>query len=436
MKPGKTKYNPEQFKFYTLLNDENRGIVDELCRLYRFTFQETRFIVTAARDIELLKHGLLKKFYSKLHEYISKKHTFTALRTMHNEVLNPPKDTDTDLRSTEILYDQQPADTEFSEEPDQSICVQKNDALENNTSISGFCPVMSEKTMCCRLRTIDAVTSCSAGCQYCIIQTFYNGTVQLRADLPKALDTIPIDPSKRFHFGTGQSSDSLLWGNHHGMLDELCRFASTNKNIFLEFKTKSAKTGYFLSADPPKNIVISWSLNTEEAAQKYEKKSATIAQRIAAAAGCAGRGILVGFHFHPMIYDGFLCLQEYRNIASALMRAINPDRIAFISFGSLTLIKPVITSIRQSGNGAELLKYLTARDPLGKITYPDDIKIKIFSELYDRFAEWHNKVYMYLCMEKKEIWQRVFGCCYERNEDFEKALIDAVFEKITLVGKL
>jgi spore photoproduct lyase len=59
-------------------------------------------------------------------------------------------------------------------------------------------------------------------------------------------------------------------------------------------------------------------------------------------------------------------------------------------------------------------------DPHGRMTYPDEIKVKMFNSMYKAFKPWHNKVFFYLCMEKADIWDRVFGWHYERNEDFER----------------
>ena len=79
----------------------------------------------------------------------------------------------------------------------------------------------------------------------------------------RKLKKIELDPRRFYHFGTGQSSDSLVWGNKNGILDDLCTFARANPNVLLEFKTKSANIAYFLDHEIPENIVCSWSLNTD-----------------------------------------------------------------------------------------------------------------------------------------------------------------------------
>ena len=68
------------------------------------------------------------------------------------------------------------------------------------------------------------------------------------------LRKLKLDPNKSYHIGTGQSSDSLMWGNKEGVLDALFEFARLNSNVILEFKTKSNNIRYFNSL---KNAFVS-----------------------------------------------------------------------------------------------------------------------------------------------------------------------------------
>ena len=110
-----------------------------------------------------------------------------------------------------------------------------------------------------------------------------------------------LDPriNKTYHIGTGQASDSLMFGNREGILDSLFEFARENPNVILEFKTKSDNISYFLENAVPKNILLTWSLNTPTIIQNEEHLTASLDKRINAARKMADKGIKVGFHFHP-----------------------------------------------------------------------------------------------------------------------------------------
>ncbi|NUO84324.1 hypothetical protein HUU05_29980, partial [candidate division KSB1 bacterium] len=290
---------------------------------------------------------------------------------------------------------------------------------ESDKTIYGMCPVASEKTVCCNLRTIDAVENCIFGCSYCSIQTFYREQIIFDADFAAKLRAIPIAPERFYHFGTGQASDALAWGNRNGNLEALCRFAEEHPNVLMEFKTKSDNIGYFLERQPPKNLVCSWSLNSPAIIANEEHFTASLAQRIAAARTVADRGIKVAFHFHPLVYyQGWRT--DYPAIATTLIARFQPEEVLFVSFGSVTLIKPVIQKMRELGHPTKITQAQLVADPHGKLTYTDEIKIALFKKMFEAFAPWHERVFMYLCMEKAAIWEQVWGHVYRSNEEFER----------------
>ena len=126
----------------------------------------------------------------------------------------------------------------------------------------GKCPVASAKTRCCNLLTLDAVESCGFDCSYCSIQSFYNeNKIGFDKGFANKLKNLKLNPNKYYHIGTGQSSDSLMWGNRHGILDALFEFARENPNVLLEFKTKSDNISYLIENEVPRNILCTWSFS-------------------------------------------------------------------------------------------------------------------------------------------------------------------------------
>lgn len=303
-------------------------------------------------------------------------------------------------------------------------------ALEQgDKNIFGMCPVASEKTVCCNLKTIDAVENCVFGCSYCTIQTFYHDKTVFDENLAAKLEKIALDPDRQYHIGTGQSSDSLVWGNKNGNLDALCTFARKNPNVLLEFKTKSDNIKYFLENDIPANIVCSWSLNPQVIIDNEEHFTASLEERLQAARAVADKGVKVSFHFHPIVwFDKWQ--EEYSRIVYRLLNMFIPSEILFISFGSVTFIKPVLKKIRKQGFPTRITQMEMVTDPHGKMTYPDEIKIKKFSTMYETFKSWHGKVFFYLCMEKADIWEKSLGFVYPDNDTFEKDFLKNSMAKI------
>jgi len=297
-------------------------------------------------------------------------------------------------------------------------------------SILGMCPVQSEKTLCCNLRTIDAVKNCGFGCSYCSIQTMYTSdNILFDENFGEKLDAIELDPEKGYHIGTGQSSDALMWGNKNGILDDMFRFARKWPNAVLEFKTKSRNIDHFLRSDVPANVICSWSLNPDAVVQNEEHLTASLSQRLSAARRVSDKGIRLAFHLHPMVYyEGWG--GGYSSLIERVTENFDHDEVTFVSFGALTFPKPIIRKIRTSGIKTKIHQMPMSPNPEGKMTYPDHIKEALFGHAYRAFSTWHGKVFFYLCMEESKFWETTFGERYPDNETFEQALLENARAKL------
>jgi spore photoproduct lyase len=170
-------------------------------------------------------------------------------------------------------------------------------------------------------------------------------------------------------------------------------------------------------------------LNTPAIIENEEHFTASLTERLGAARQVADRGIKVAFHFHPLVYHQDW-RRGYRAVVDQLMRDFAADEVLFISFGTVTFIKPVVQAIRKRGRPTKMLQMELTPAAKGKLSYPDPVKRELFSELHHSFAPWHDKVFMYLCMEKAELWESTFGFTYGSNEEFERDFAEKAFAKI------
>jgi spore photoproduct lyase len=104
----------------------------------------------------------------------------------------------------------------------------------------------------------------------------------------------------------GNLTDSLGLDHILNYSSEVMRIAERFPKILIEFKTKSDFVDNVLT-NPPylKNVVMSWSINTERVTREDEKLTATLTERLAAAKRCVQAGAFLAFHFDPLaIYPG------------------------------------------------------------------------------------------------------------------------------------
>lgn len=392
------------------LKEENKIFIEKIYGDYNFSYQELKQLIDFAIDFNMWNEKELYEVFKD--EYSSKKQAFNHIRDIWN---NLKKSANSYKTFDEKAYEK-PRRFSFTEVKKESVAL-------------GSCPVASESTRCCNLLTLDAVQSCGFDCSYCSIQSFYNqDKIAFDVNFKDNLKNLKLDPNYTYHIGTGQSSDSLMWGNKDGLLDALFDFARDNQNVILEFKTKSNNIKYFLENEVPANIICTWSLNTQTIIDNEEHLTASLNQRIEAAQKLAQKGVVVGFHFHPIVhYENYL--MEYKEIFDKLISDFNPDNVALVSFGTLTFIKPVINKIKSRDFKSKILQ-MPFEEINKKQSYPYEIKKEMFKFAYDSFKPWHNKVYFYLCMEDHKLWKDCFGYEYSSNNQMEDMMKMSYLNKI------
>ena len=219
-----------------------------------------------------------------------------------------------------------------------------------------------------------------------------------------------------------------MWGNRAGVLEALFSFARKHPNVILELKSKSDNISYLLENEVPRNVLCTWSLNPQVIIDNEEKRASSLQERIQSARALADKGVLVGFHFHPIVlFEGWQ--EAYTAIAKELLERFTCKEVAPISMGTLTFIKPVLKKIRLRAQSSKILQ-MPLVDASGKYSYPLSLKEEMFSTLYQAFKPWHTEVFFYLCMEDESLWQKVFGHEYANNEAFEEAMVGAYMQKI------
>ncbi len=398
------------------LSDKNRNFITTKAEEYYLSFQDIRKLIDIALDLEMWDEGSLGDIWD------DSSAAFLKGRDRKKKILGKVEAKWKSLKTDEIDY------SNFNKREAHSGGLEF--VKDHNFKIGpGRCPVASEKTRCCNLLTLDAVINCGFDCSYCSIQSFYDDNrVYFHSNLRKKLFNLDFDKNKLYHIGTGQSSDSLMWGNREGLFDDLTAFARKNANVILELKTKSDNIKYFEENRIPENIIVTWTLNTDTVIKAEEHFTASLQDRLKAARKLSDMGILVGFHFHPIIiYKGWE--KEYSDIYTKLQEMFDPAGTAMVSFGTLTFIKPVIKKLRKRRMRSKVLQ-IPLEEIAGKYSYTMEDKIRMFKFSYDSFKRWHNKVFFYLCMEDPDLWRKVFGYEYRDNDVFEEEMKKSYMKKI------
>jgi spore photoproduct lyase len=279
----------------------------------------------------------------------------------------------------------------------------------------------------CNYFVINSVLNCPLDCSYCILQ-LYLGPSPVTAfvnleDMRRGWDAFVRRRSGRFfRVGTGELGDSLALDPLTRTAAEFIAYFRTKPHAFFELKTKTVHIQGVLEAEPAENIVISWSLNSVAVARQEERDAPSVSERLDAAREAVKRGFPVGFHFDPLIlHPGWE--EAYGRIVEQLLRLIPPDRVRWISLGSLRF-SPALKGMIEE-------RFPDSRLPLGEMVPGRDGKLRYFKplrlELYRRIVarlrrNGGERIPLYFCMEDGETWRKILKKNPGRKADVERAL--------------
>ena len=291
------------------------------------------------------------------------------------------------------------------------------------------CPGTSQH-ICCGYYVINAITNCPMDCSYCVLQgylnnpflTLYSNWDDLLQEIESFLSHHP-QPFPRL--GTGELSDSLALDSIFPLSQLLISFFAERNNGILELKTKSAEVNHLLHLNHRGRTVFSWSLNPTKMIEEEEIRTASLEERIDAAKRCQEKGYPIGFHFDPIIYhEGWE--KGYQETILSLFRHIDPKRVIWISLGGFRY-PPQLKAIakeRFPNTKIFLGELFPGRD--GKFRYLKEIRAEMYQKMVGWLRDVDPNLFIYLCMESKEVWEKVFGWApsnsHHLNQLFEERL--------------
>jgi spore photoproduct lyase len=273
-----------------------------------------------------------------------------------------------------------------------------------------LCPGTSKDYVCCNYYVVNEATNCPLECSYCILQAYLNNpllTIYVNLeDMFGQIDALLDSQTDRiWRIGTGELTDSLVLDDITGLSTKLIQRYAGKGNVLLELKTKSANIDNLLKL-PAANFVVSWSVNPAAVIASDEHKTATLAERLQAAKKIQEAGFLTGLHFDPVIYDEHW-EDGYCQLIRDLRRYLNPDRIAWISIGSLRFPPALGDTIRERFPASAITYREQIRGIDGKMRYIKPLRLQMYQFIVNRLRQWSDELFIYFCMESTDVWEAV-----------------------------
>lgn len=306
--------------------------------------------------------------------------------------------------------------------------------------VMDVCATINQKYTCCNVHVLKTVQNCPYECSYCFLQNYLtNGTTSVVGDIPAIMDEVrektSAQPKRVFRIGTWELGDSLALENETGQAGALIKEFTEIPNAILELKTKSDVVDPILDLDHQHKTVVSWSMNPEAIINYAEHKTARYQDRLEAIRKVVKAGYLVGFHFDPMIlHDEWQA--GYKQLIDDLFEIAPRHQIAWLSIGSLRF-NPEMKKQMELNYPKTLLTHpemITGDD--GKVRYIKPTRIAMYKHIYRCILNHdpQGECLVYLCMERWDMWDRVFGAHPDSIEHLDYIFAQSLFKRFPQLG--
>ncbi len=290
--------------------------------------------------------------------------------------------------------------------------------------------------LCCGYQILHFGTQCTLDCTYCILQAYLNqASLRLFGNeeeiFQALLQELGQNPDTLYRIGTGEFTDSLLLDPWTGFSRRIVPLFARQSNAVLELKTKTDFVENLQGLNHGGRTLIGWSLNTRSVQLMEEPRTASIKQRLAAAQRVSQWGYFLTFHFDPMVEQKDW-RQGYRETLEEVFQAVDPSRIVWISLGAFRFMPQLKPIVQRRHPRTRILygEFITGLDQ--KMRYFRDIRVELYSFMWEIIRKADPRLCVYLCMESEDIWKEAMGFSPAQKGGLARMLDDAVQRKMSI----
>jgi spore photoproduct lyase len=267
-------------------------------------------------------------------------------------------------------------------------------------------PINPKDVVCPHFLELKWAYGCPFDCAWCYLKGTFRfqptGTKPVLKPLSKmraALDDFFKANIQAEVLNSGEIADSLMFENGGEPFSKTAipLFEEQDKHKIL-LVTKSTNIKNLLSMDSHRQVIVSFSLNADPVARKWEKGAPQVSDRLEAAAKLSRSGYEVRIRIDPMvpILDW---KKHYKTLIDQIFNKLTPERV---TSGSLRGLQSTINGVKDK----TWVKYLKEGSGWGK-----KIEFNARYWMYRTVTEYLGEKYNYprvaLCKETVEMWEKM-----------------------------
>jgi spore photoproduct lyase len=268
------------------------------------------------------------------------------------------------------------------------------------------CASWRQKTglVCQPAYQIHTVVGCPFNCAYCNLGWFFNVMLNVE-DYIERLDGWIAQAGGQTLFQWDNHTDVICFEPEYGAAQLLVEYFAQKPGKYLEvYVGKSDNVDCLLDLDHRGKTVCCWSLSGRTQSSVIERKTASMEERVLAAAKCQEAGYTVRFRFSPIVpVRGWR--EEVREMIDALFDAVTPDMITFepLRFFDFQGMEQYLDVTMLDEEFVSAMREMSAMG-WHATQFPDALRLKIYRFVIDELERRSPTTPYALCREKRDIW--------------------------------
>jgi len=267
-------------------------------------------------------------------------------------------------------------------------------------------PTRSTNVICPHFLELKWAYGCPFDCAWCYLKGTFRFLPTKTKPIIKDYEKIELH-TRRFLeevatpeiLNTGEIADSLMWEGLNKPFSKfiipMCEEQNRHKILFV---TKSENIKHLLEINPHNQAIISFSLNADEIAKRWERGAPSVDRRIEAGRKLSQVGYEIRIRIDPMVPVPDW-KTHYTNLIDQIFAKFTPSRI---TLGSLRGLQSTING----STDRSWLQYLNENSNWGKKV---DFKTRyeIYATVINQLKESYDYSEVALCKETMAMWAKL-----------------------------
>ncbi len=255
---------------------------------------------------------------------------------------------------------------------------------------------------------IHLVRGCPHKCFYCGLHNPWTLMMNVEEYITK-LDELARKNPFQTTWLYEDDSEALAQEPEYGGLPAIMEWCAQSENSHVIVHTKSANVDWMKDLDHNGRTILVWSLTGNTQSNLMEPATATMAERIEAAAKCQSWGYTIRYKYKPIVpVKGWQ--DEISEMTKMVFDQTRPDVISVFTLAWMDyaeLLKLADTSLIDPRflDGAR-----DAAEEFGKVKvrpFPHELRKEVYEHCYREIRRYDQQVPVSLCTESVQMWQEL-----------------------------